>query len=76
MVRIYHLSYNSASNCHILLNKRFVSAKLYKILGVELFTLVLMMYVFSLQPRPQNRQVIMGVMGEMGWATALHGQSE
>lgn len=60
MLRIDHQSYNSTSNCYTFLNKRFVSVELYKMLGVELLTLVPFgshVYIFSLQPWPQSRQV-------------------
>lgn len=66
MLRIDHQSYNSTSNCYTFLNKRFVSIELYKMLGVELLTLVPFgshVYIFSLQPWPQSRQVITGMMG-------------
>lgn len=72
MVRIYHVPYSSTSNCHMFLNKRLVSGKLYTVLGWKCshwFTLILMTCVFSLQPWPQNRQVITGVMGR--WAGLL-----
>lgn len=76
--RIDHLSCNSASNCHIFLNKRFVSAKLYKMLGVELLTSVhfgshdICLFTTAMATEQTGNN---GCDGEMGWATALHGSS-
>lgn len=65
--------YSFISNCHTFLNNRFASAKLDEMLRVGLcllvFLLIILMYIFLLQPWPQIRQVIASVMGR--WAGPL-----
>lgn len=61
------LSDNFTSNFHTFLNKRFASAKLDQISGVKQLrdqnSILTVMYIFSPQPWPQSRQVMLAVMG-------------
>lgn len=60
-------SHNFTSNFHTFLNKRFASAKLDQISGVKQHrdqnSILTVTYIFSPQPWPQSRQVMLAVMG-------------